>query len=93
MTENNPPAAPASPGAPTPQELKGALKSFKKRLKVTLLDDESGKMAGPLSGGRTSSIVAITPPSQFRAEIWAELVKQGKLKYDGHGLYKLGEGA
>ena len=93
MLESHPPAAPSSPAAPTPQELKVALKAFKKRLKVTLLDDESGKQGGPLSGGKTSSIVAITPPSQFRAEIWAELVKQGKLKYDGHGLYQLGAGA
>ncbi|MBI3829930.1 MAG: hypothetical protein HY291_10460 [Planctomycetes bacterium] len=93
MTENVSPAAQPDPAVPTPQELKGALKAFKKRLKVTLLDNESGKMAGPLSSGKTSSIVAITPPNQFRPEIWAELVKQGKLQYDGHGLYKLAPGA
>lgn len=93
MSEPSSPAEQPASGAPTPQELKGALKAFKKRLKVTLLDDESGKMAGPLSGGKTSSIVAITPPNQFRREIWEELVKQGKLQYDGHGLYKLAPGA
>lgn len=81
-----------APAAPTSQELKGALKAFKKRMKLTLLDSES-KVGGPLSTGKASPIVAITPPNQFRPEIWAELVKQGKLKYDGHGMYKLADGA
>ncbi len=82
-----------APEAPTPQELKGALKAFKKRMKVTLLDNESGKIAGPLSSGRASAIVAITPPAQFRPEIWEALVKAGKLRYEGHGMYQLVEGA
>ena len=70
-------------------ELKGALKAFKKRIKVMRLDNESGKIGGPLSSGKTSGIVAITPPSQFPREIWDELVKLGKLEYDGNGLFKL----
>jgi hypothetical protein len=74
-------------------ELKGALKAFKKKLKSMTLDSESGKMAGPLSGGKTSNIVGITPPSQFRPEIWDELVKLGKLKDDGGGTYRLVDGA
>ena len=82
-----PPAAPSTP--PTPGELKGALKAFKKRLKIMRLDKESGKIAGPLSTGKSSGIIAITPPSQFRPEIWEELVRQGKLKYEGHGTYEL----
>ena len=84
MTDSNTPA-PAPGTSPTPGELKGALKAFKKRLKVMRLDKESGKIGGPLSTGKSSGIVAITPPSQFRQEIWDELVKQGKLKYEGHG--------
>jgi hypothetical protein len=81
---------PPPPGTPaTPGELKGALKAFKKRLKVMRLDKESGKIGGPLSTGKASGIVAITPPSQFRQEVWDELVKQGKLKYEGHGTYEL----
>ncbi len=91
MTENIPPASgPPAPGTPpTPGELKGALKAFKKRLKLMRLDKESGKITGPLSSGRASSIIAITPPNQFRPEIWEELVRQGKLKYEGHGTYEL----
>lgn len=92
MPDTTPPPAPSSP-APTPQELKGALKAIKKRMKAMRLDDESGKMGGPLSSGKSSGIVAVTPPSQFRREIWDELVRQGKLQYDGYGLYKLVEGA
>jgi hypothetical protein len=79
------------PGAPNREELKQALKAFKKRLKLTRLDAESKLGGGPLSGGRDSGIVAITPPNQFPQAIWDELVKQGKLKKAGHGTYELGE--
>ena len=73
---------------PTPQELKNALKAFKKRLKVMRLDDESKLGGGPLSGGRGSGLVAIRPPDQFPQEVWDELVRQGRLKDAGHGLYE-----
>jgi hypothetical protein len=75
--------------SPTPQELKAAFKAFKKRLKLTRLDAESNIGGGPLSGGRQSDIVAITPPNQFPQAVWDALVKQGKLKYVGHGNYEL----
>lgn len=74
---------------PTPQELKSAMKAFRKRLKLTRLDDQSRIGVGPLSSGRTSGIVAITPPDQFRAAVWEELVRQGKLKKAGSGMYEL----
>src|SRR5215510_9952188 len=77
---------------PTAEQLKQALKAFRKRLKLTRLDAESGLGGGPLSGGRDSGIVAITPPDQFPAEVWEELVRQGKLKRMGHGTYGLAEG-
>jgi hypothetical protein len=77
------------PPQPMPGELKGALKAFKKKIKSMRLDSESGKIAGPLSSGRTSSIAAITPPSGFPPETWEQLVKFGKLEYDGNGTYKL----
>jgi hypothetical protein len=82
--------APA-PGSPTPQEVKAAFKAFKKRLKLTRLDAESNLGGGPLSGGRSSGIVAITPPHQFPPAVWDELVKQGKLKRAGGGTYELVE--
>jgi hypothetical protein len=83
MSTSNP------PGPPTAQELKQALKAFKKRLKLTRLDAESNISGGPLSSGRDSGIVAIMPPNQYPQAVWDELVKQGKLKKAGHGTYEL----
>jgi hypothetical protein len=80
---------PTSPGPPTREEVKAALKSFKKRLKLTRLDAESNLGGGPLSSGRDSGIVAITPPSGFSQSVWDELVRQGKLKKAEHGMYEL----
>ncbi len=77
------------PQVPTREELKAAFKAFKKRLKLTQLDEESNIGGGPLSGGRHSSIVAIMPPSQFPQAVWDELVRQGKLKKAGGGTYEL----
>jgi hypothetical protein len=89
--EFSPPKVPimSESPAPTPQVLKAAFKAFKKRLKLTQLDAESTIAGGPLSSGRGSGIVAITPPMQFPQSIWDELVKQGKLKHAGKGTYEL----
>lgn len=81
----------AQPSAPSPQQLKAALKAFKKRLKLTQLDDQSRIGVGPMSSGRASGIVAITPPDQYPDEIWEELVRQGKLRRAGSGLYELAQ--
>ncbi len=70
-------------------ELKAALKAFKKRLKLTQLDDQSRIGRGPMSGGHTSGIMAITPPDQFPQAVWDELARQGKLKKAGSGMYEL----
>ena len=80
-----------TPPGPTPVELKSALKAFKKRLKVTQLENDSRLSRSPLSG-RTGDIVAITPPNQFSQEVWDELVRQGKLKKTAPGMYGLVEG-
>jgi hypothetical protein len=77
---------------PTPEELKGAFKAFKKRLKLTRLEAESKLGGGPLSGGRDSGIVAIMPPNQYPQSVWDELVRQGKLKRAGGGTYEVVEG-
>ncbi len=76
---------------PTKEQLKAAFKAFKKKLKVTRLDAESGLNYAPTSGGKKSDIVAITPPQQFPRPVWDELVKQGKLKHAGQGTYELGD--
>jgi len=73
----------------TPQYLKQALKAFKKRLKLTRLDEESGLGGRRLSSGRDSGIVAIQPPSQYPREVWDKLVEQGRLRRAGSGLYEL----
>ena len=78
-------------GGPSPQELKLALKAFKKRLKLTRLDAESRIGVGPMSSGGNSGIVAIMPPDQYPRAVWDELVKQGKLKNGSHGMYSIVE--
>ncbi len=75
--------------APSSEELKRALKAFRKRLKMTRLDDESRLGYGPMSNGGKSGITAIRPPDQFGTAVWLELVQQKKLKYVGDGLYEL----
>ena len=81
----------SQPMPPSPQELKAALKAFKKRMKLTCLDDQSRIGVGPMSSGRQSGIVAITPPDQYPPVVWEELARQGKLKRSGSGLYELGQ--
>ncbi len=86
MSENEPSELPAGV---THQDLKMAMKAFRKRLKLARLDDESGLSKRALSGGNKSGIVAVMPPVQFPQVVWEELVKQGKLRNSGHGLYEL----
>jgi hypothetical protein len=81
--------APQNP--PTPEVLKAALKAFKKRLKLTQLDDSSRLGHGPMSSGLRSTIAGITPPDQYPREVWEELARQGKLRNAGHGMYSLGQ--
>jgi hypothetical protein len=74
----------------TEEELKKALKAFKKRLKLTRLDDESGLSRG---GGKKTGITGITPPSGHPPGIWEELVRLGKLKREMSSTYSLVDGA
>lgn len=75
----------------TEEELRKALKAFKKRLKLTKLDDNSRIGHGPLSGTSKVQTVAIQPPVGFGREIWEELAEKGYLKRDTTGFYELGE--
>ncbi len=86
MPESEPPTPPDSP---TPEELRRAMKAFKKRLKLSRLDDESSLGHGPMSSGRSSGIVAIVPPNQYPKAVWDELVARGRPKCAGRGLYEL----
>lgn len=69
--------------------LKSAYNAFKKRWKLTRLDQESRIGRGPMSSGQKSTIVGIQPPNQFPGAVWESLVNQGKLRYAGSGLYSL----
>lgn len=71
-----------------PETLKRALKAFKKRLKLTSLDEDSRLGRGACSGGH-AGVCAVQPPDQFPREVWDELCRQGKLRSSGHGLYEL----
>lgn len=86
MTE---PDAAASPESPSNDDVKRALKAFKKRLKLTRLDDESRLGYGGMTSGNKSGITAITPPNQYPTAVWKELASRGKLKYVGQGMYEL----
>ncbi len=86
-----PPAAAELPPGVDEHMLKSALKAFKKRLKLTRLDDESQVHSrDPLSSGQTSQIRAILPPNEWPKAVWETLAKQGKLRYAKNGFYELG---
>lgn len=72
----------------TEDELKRALKAFRKRLKMQQMDEDSRLGRSPLTGSKTT-IVAIQPPLGFGKEVWEELADKGFLKRDGRGFYEL----
>ena len=74
-----------------PAEVKRAIKAFKKRLKLTRLNDESKLGRNPLTSGKKSDVVAIMPPHQYPVAIWQELIRRGRLKDAGNGFYELVE--
>jgi hypothetical protein len=84
-----PTAASAPSEAPSREVLKSAYNVFKKRWKLTRLDQESQIGRNPMSSGQKSAIAGISPPDQYPKAIWDELVKQGRLKYVGSGCYAL----
>ena len=65
--------------------LKRAMKAYRKRLKITVLEAESSIAGGPMSAGRRSNIVGITPPERYPRAVWDELVRQGRLLSSGRG--------
>ena len=74
---------------PSAEELRRAMKAFKKRLKLSRLDAESTLGRGATSGGNPSGIVSIVPPRQYPKAVWDELVRLGRLRYVGEGLYEI----
>lgn len=87
-----PPSEPAPGAPPDPEYLKHALKAFKKRLKLTRLNEESGLGAHrPMTGGKKSGVTAIIPPREIPKAVWDELTRQGKIRNTGGGFYELRE--
>jgi len=85
--------APAPPAASVvahdPDTLRKAMQAFRKRLSLTVLDEESTLGRSPLTKGSGGTVAAVTPPADWPDSVWQELVRQGKLRYIGHGFYEL----
>ena len=72
--------------------LKRAMRAFRKRLRLTIVDAESTVGRNPMSGGRSSAIQGVSPPRDFPREIWLELARQGRLRNAGQGIFELPPG-
>lgn len=83
-----PESATPPPDAPDAETCRQALHAFRKRLALTVLDEESKLGRSPLTKGAGGGS-SITPPTDWPQAVWDELVRQGKLKYLGHKLYTL----
>ena len=92
MTDT-PAESPSEPAPPefSKEELRLAMKAFRKRIKLIRLDDESRLGHGPMSSGGKSEVAAIRPPDQYPTALWRLLAEQGKLRREGGGLYSLVE--
>ncbi len=73
--------------------LKRALKAFRKKLKTIRRDDESKLGSKYVTSGRSSSITAIEPPKEYPPAVWAKLVELKRLSKAGQGTYELPEDA
>ena len=86
----SPEATPAAPPeAPDVDMCRKAFQAFRKRLTLMVLDEESKLGRNPLTKGAASRIAGILPPSEWPEPVWQELVRQGHLRYIGHGFYEL----
>lgn len=71
------------------EEMRHAMKAFRKRLKLARLSDESRITGRLLTKGQSSQIDAIIPPTDIPTEVWQALVQRGELEYTGEGFYAL----
>ncbi len=72
------------------ETLRRALHAFKKRLKLTKLDQES-KLGGgrPTTSGKKSDVMGIIPPNDFPRAVWQELAARKMLRDMGGGFFAL----
>ncbi len=73
------------------ENLKKALKAFRKKLKSMRRDDESKLGSKYVTSGRTSQISAIEAPKDYPPAVWHKLVELQRLCDAGKGLYELPE--
>ncbi|MEO0515035.1 MAG: hypothetical protein AAF086_07050 [Planctomycetota bacterium] len=73
------------------ENLKKALKAFRRKLKTMRRDDESKLGSKYVTSGRASQISAIEPPRDYPTEVWHKLVELKRLCDAGRGLYQLPE--
>lgn len=86
---STPPASPAPPAIPE-ETLTRALGAFKKRHKLTKLDQESKLGASrPMTSGKQAGNIGIVPPNDYPREVWRELARLGKIKDMGGGFYSM----
>lgn len=80
----------AGPPSISEDTLKHAMHAFKKRHKLTKLDQESKLGASrPMTSGRKVEGMGIIPPNDYPREVWRELARQGKIKDMGGGFYSM----
>jgi hypothetical protein len=85
------PSAGAPPASVSPDEMKKAMRAFRRRIKLVRLDHESRLGVGPMTGGHKADFDAILPPREFPPEVWAALVAAGQLRDAGQGFLMLAE--
>ena len=78
-------------GSLTKETLKRAMKAFRRRIKLTRLDEESRLGHDPMSRGERSTITGVAAPEQYPAEVWEALVEKGRLRRLGQNLYEIVE--
>lgn len=88
-TKKAEPAFKAASREVSAEEMRHAMKVFRKRLKLARLSDESRLSGRYTSKGRSSGIDAILAPTEIPTSVWAALVEKGELEYTGEGFYKL----
>ena len=83
-------SAPLHGEVPAEEICREALRAFRKRSDLTRLDEESRISShSPTSKGACPHAAAIIPPNEWPDSVWQELVRQGKIRCIGHGLYEL----
>ena len=71
------------------ENLKRAMRAFRRKLKTLRREEESQLRGRYVTRGESSSILAISPPTDFPPVVWDELVRLGRLKRSGQGTYQI----